>query len=313
MARKRFITSDISSDEALAYIAAEDEIAALMWPWFLTGFDDWGRMTALPIKIKLEIFPAFSFSPEQIKKAIELYHRHGLVHLYEVNGNRYIAIEPNKFYKYQPYIRKEKRERDESSIPAPQDAPWCTQVHEGARGYAQVREDTRICIPSPSPSPSSNNTSLTNVNEDASASEDDAKISNKELIAELVAEYRKVIPQEKWSKGDYAFIGRLYNQYGYDAILMAINELGYRIDAGFDPEKPLVFLRSLVVSEAKKDKTSSKKPELDYSYLIPPKKEFTDEERDFWIRRHHELAAQRLKNKCPPNPTSILGKKLGEI
>lgn len=59
MARKRFITSDMSVDERIAEIAAENPVAALMWPWFITGFDDWGRMEAVPGKIKLSISQRF--------------------------------------------------------------------------------------------------------------------------------------------------------------------------------------------------------------------------------------------------------------
>lgn len=44
MARKRFVTSDMSIDEKIADIAAENPTAALMWPWFITGFDDWGTL-----------------------------------------------------------------------------------------------------------------------------------------------------------------------------------------------------------------------------------------------------------------------------
>jgi len=37
MARKRFVTSDMSIDEKIADIAAENPVAALMWPWFIIG------------------------------------------------------------------------------------------------------------------------------------------------------------------------------------------------------------------------------------------------------------------------------------
>jgi hypothetical protein len=90
MARKRFITSEMSSDEKLAEIAMEYPTAALMWPWFITGFDDGGRMEASPIKIKLNIFPAFPFAPDDISQAIDLFAEIGLVHKYEVDGKYYL-------------------------------------------------------------------------------------------------------------------------------------------------------------------------------------------------------------------------------
>jgi len=165
MARKRFVTSDISIDEKIADIAAENPVAALMWPWFITGFDDWGRMEAVPVKIKLSIFPAFPYTAKDIKEAIDLYDKYGIVHKYEVDGKEYIAIEPEKYYKYQTYIRGEKREKDGSNCPPPPNPPWGNAKDSAeeqtehdrradARTCTQVSADERNCIPSPSPSPS---------------------------------------------------------------------------------------------------------------------------------------------------------------
>ena len=165
MARKRFVTSDMSIDEKIASIAAENPIAALMWPWFITGFDDWGRMEAVPVKIKLSIFPAFPYTPKDIEEAIDLYDKFGIVHKYEVDGKEYIAIEPEKYYKYQTYIRGNKREVDSSNCPAPPNPPWkstgnsedspaTNNQRAHARTCTQVSADERNCIPSPSPSPS---------------------------------------------------------------------------------------------------------------------------------------------------------------
>ena len=165
MARKRFVTSDMSIDEKIADIAAENPVAALMWPWFITGFDDWGRMEAVPVKIKLSIFPAFPYTPKDIQEAINLYNKYGIVHKYVVEGKEYIAIEPEKYYKYQTYIRGNKREIDGSNCPAPPNPPWGSTgnsedspVTNNQRAYArtctQINADERNCIPSPSPSPS---------------------------------------------------------------------------------------------------------------------------------------------------------------
>lgn len=165
MARKRFVTSDMSIDEKIAEIAAENPVAALMWPWFITGFDDWGRMEAVPMKIKLSIFPAFPYTPKDIEEAIDLYDKFGIVHKYEVDGKEYIAVEPEKYYKYQTYIRGSKREIDGSNCPPPPNPPWgnakdSTEKHTehdrraDARTCVQVSADERKCIPSPSPSPS---------------------------------------------------------------------------------------------------------------------------------------------------------------
>ena len=46
MARKRFVTSEISTDRKIAKLAEKNPVAAALWPWFITALDDWGRMNA---------------------------------------------------------------------------------------------------------------------------------------------------------------------------------------------------------------------------------------------------------------------------
>ena len=125
MSRKRSITSDISVDERIADIVETNPTAALMWPWFITSFDDWGRMDASPRKVKLAIFPAFSFSVDEIRGAIDAFVLSGLVFRYECGGSFYIAIRPRTWLKYQPYLRGTKySDKDTSRIPAPAAPPW---------------------------------------------------------------------------------------------------------------------------------------------------------------------------------------------
>lgn len=80
--------------------------------------------------------------------------------------------------------------------------------------------------------------------------------NNGQLIAELVALYRQAIPEEKRRKGDYPFVGKLYNDYGYDAVLGAIRDLKYKRDTGFVPDEPLIFLRAILArgAEGKRDR-----------------------------------------------------------
>ena len=150
MARKRYITSDISIDEAVAAVAVENPTSALMWPWFIKELDDWGRMTGSALKIKLQVFQAFPFTVDDIQLAIDLYAKHSLIYAYEAKGTRYLAVDPETFYKHQPYIHTNKRVEDKSSIPAPVDAPW----NDTSRSLAESRGESREIVPSPSPSPS---------------------------------------------------------------------------------------------------------------------------------------------------------------
>jgi hypothetical protein len=72
MARKRFVSSEMSTDEDIADIAVDNPVSALMWPWFITGFDDWGRMEVTsPNKVRLELFPAFPYTAIEISIQIQ--------------------------------------------------------------------------------------------------------------------------------------------------------------------------------------------------------------------------------------------------
>lgn len=170
MARKRFITSEISVDERLAGVATENPMAALMWPWMILYLDDWGRGSASPIKIKLAVFPAFPFSPAEIQKTVESLGRAGLVHLYEVDGEGFMAVRPKTWIKYQTYLKGTKRGRNASKIPSPTDAPWGTDEEgELCQEMSRMSADNSECqltngnvsnvschlqmsVPSPSPS-----------------------------------------------------------------------------------------------------------------------------------------------------------------
>jgi len=85
----------------------------------------------------------------------------------------------------------------------------------------------------------------------ASQGQENTPPNNQQLIAELVRKYRET--GAKSQKGDYPFIGRLYNEFGYDRVLMGINALGYKLAAGFHPDDPLIYLGGIVRKEDKPD------------------------------------------------------------
>jgi len=68
--------------------------------------------------------------------------------------------------------------------------------------------------------------------------------TNKDLIAELTKTYREIEGIEP-AKGDYAFIGALYNKYGYDQVLDALNNLQMAI-ATQKLQKPLLYLKGIL-------------------------------------------------------------------
>jgi len=159
MARKRFVTSEISTDRKIAKLAENNPTAAALWPWFITGFDDWGRMEADPVEVKLTIFPAFPYTSDDIETFIKLYHEFGIAYHYEVDGKPYLAVNPETWLKYQTYIRKDKLEKQNSKIPEPKDAPWVAKdntVDDLATKIVAKQQlaTTNALSPSPSPSPS---------------------------------------------------------------------------------------------------------------------------------------------------------------
>jgi hypothetical protein len=70
------------------------------------------------------------------------------------------------------------------------------------------------------------------------------KPTNSELIAELTQNYREIEGITK-AKGDYAFIGGLYNEYGYERLLSALNLLQMAA-AVQELKKPLVYLHGIL-------------------------------------------------------------------
>lgn len=159
MARKRFVTSEISTDRKIAKLAEKNPVAAALWPWFITAFDDWGRMNADPIEVKLAIFPAFPYTSDEIEEFIRLYHEFEIAYFYEVEGKYYLAVNPDTWLKYQTYIRKDKLEKQNSRIPEPLGAPWIaknkTSDNLATKIVAKQQSATiNVLSPSPSPSPS---------------------------------------------------------------------------------------------------------------------------------------------------------------
>jgi hypothetical protein len=150
----------MSYDETLSEIAEVDPIAAMMWPWILTYFDDWGRAKASPREIKNSVFQANDLiTLEVISKAITIFDGR-LIEVYEVDGKPFMRINPDKWFKHQTHIRKEKRENDGSKHPAPT-ARDDAQVRADARDDAHFSDNLTDCIPSPSPSPSLKDTTTT--------------------------------------------------------------------------------------------------------------------------------------------------------
>ena len=186
MARKRFVTSEISTDRKIAKLAEKNPTAAALWPWFLTAFDDWGRMNADPIEVKLTIFPAFPYTSDEVEEFIKLYHEFEIAYFYEVDEKPYLAVNPETWLKYQTYIRKDKLEKQNSKIPEPKNAPWVAKNNTvddlATKNVAKQQSATiNVLSPSPSPSPSpSENISTSEHSPDTTPGQPDKKMKEPE-------------------------------------------------------------------------------------------------------------------------------------
>ena len=150
--RKLYVCADISIDEALAEIADDDPVTALLWPWLLVHLDDWGRSSASPRRLKAAVAPMMnSVTMDTITKALHAFADHHLIALYEVDGQSYLAVNPEKWWRYQTHIHKSKRDNDQSAIPAPPSDAFT--VHRGVpRNLAEFRDGSQVDCASLPPS-----------------------------------------------------------------------------------------------------------------------------------------------------------------
>lgn len=149
MARKVYVSSGMGRDESLYAVAEKDLIAALIWPWFLTALDDWGRAEANPHEIKASVFPDWpTVTRADVERALQLYADPELpdgplVYLYEADGMRCVAVDEDNWRKYQTHIRWDRKGKAVSDYPPYAGASSTLPEHPGTSGK----------IP-PSPSPS---------------------------------------------------------------------------------------------------------------------------------------------------------------
>ena len=112
VSRRRFISTDISSDKTLNALAKESDFAALLFSWIIPHTEDDGSITADPEQLKWRVMPGREDkSLDDFRTAIEAIKRHVNAHgqhlMIEHEGRLYYP--PETFYKYQSYINLDKR------------------------------------------------------------------------------------------------------------------------------------------------------------------------------------------------------------
>lgn len=148
MSRKMFFSSAASTDSDLMDAFDTAGHLALIWPWLLPYFDDWGRGSGEPRVIKASVFPQFPITEDDIAAALEAFIDADLLIAYtDERGRPVIAVDQEAWWRYQTHIRKDKREDDsKSSFPTPP-PPGSAISREESRDSAQNRASLRHATP----------------------------------------------------------------------------------------------------------------------------------------------------------------------
>ena len=142
MSRKMYISDEMGLDESISIIASKNVQSALIWPWIIPYFDDWGRAECSPARIKGKLFPLVeTVTRDMIQRALTDFVIEGLITIYEEKGSLFMSIDSEKWFRYQSHIHASKRSDDRSRIPAPtdEDVANCAELRDIPRDQAETR------------------------------------------------------------------------------------------------------------------------------------------------------------------------------
>lgn len=113
MAEKRMISKVISISEKVNMLP--DIFDMLLFTWIIPHTDDFGRLAGSPAKVKALVVPMLDKSIKEVGDSIQRLHDQGLIHWYEVDGEKVIQV--TNFEKHQQGLHK----RTRSKFPDPPD------------------------------------------------------------------------------------------------------------------------------------------------------------------------------------------------
>ncbi len=123
MSRKRYISTDISTDIKLAELSERGFLPLILYTWSIPHMDDWGRITGDSRQFKLLVCPALDVTSKDVDESLDQIAAVGLWNRYEVEGKQTICIPEESWFKHQSYINKAKRGNDSgSNFKSPQNA-----------------------------------------------------------------------------------------------------------------------------------------------------------------------------------------------
>jgi DnaD/phage-associated family protein len=118
------------------------------------------------------VLPGFPCTSKEIDQALDLMNEVGLIQRYEVDGKKYICVNPETFYRHQSYIQQKKRKDDSGSRYPRPEGPWGEYFADGSDDEQETPQNTaehqttqtnteerrtspqNTASPSPTPSPS---------------------------------------------------------------------------------------------------------------------------------------------------------------
>lgn len=144
MARRRYLSTDISHDGRVSLLAEQaGDFAALLYTWMVPHAADDCSIVADPKELRLLVVPGFSKTTEDVAEATAAMVELGLL---VPEGKLYI-FPPEAFYKYQAYIREDRRRLAQIS----NDQRKLAQISEEPRELAEIiASSTHSVTPSPS-------------------------------------------------------------------------------------------------------------------------------------------------------------------
>jgi hypothetical protein len=130
MARRRYLSTNISTDPRIRDVAAKSEFAALFYTWTIPHADDDGVLPSDPDTLLMTVLPGFRWrGSEDVAAAVQLLLEH---ELYEIREDGRLGFPGQAFYRYQTYISNGRRVRPPEPPPEEPKAP--AQLHERRNG-----------------------------------------------------------------------------------------------------------------------------------------------------------------------------------
>jgi hypothetical protein len=106
VARRRYLSTEISVDPKVAALGGGGLLPVLLYTWLIPHADDFGMVPADPVKLKLLVMPGLMVSTEELADAVEKIMTSGLM---TRTDSGMLAFPTSTFYKYQTYVNEATR------------------------------------------------------------------------------------------------------------------------------------------------------------------------------------------------------------